>query len=189
MDEAVKKLTATVLAGGKSRRFGQDKAFFQYQGKPLVLHACEIIEPYCDQLLVSTNKPAAYKSTGLKTISDIYRDCGPLGGIHSALVHARHDLVAFIPCDSPMLPGELYRYLLQRMEGRDLVLAAQSAGVESTCGIWHKKSLPRLERAIAQKKYKILDAIEGMDAGLVRVDTAPFYHPRIFHNINTRHDL
>ncbi len=183
------KITGVVLAGGKSRRFGQDKGTFIYQGKTLTERALDIIRPACGQLLISTNNAKAYASFGLGTVPDIYPECGPLGGIHSALIHASHDMVAFIPCDTPFLPAAIYTFLLKHLAAHDLVIPVHARGAESTCSLWHKKSLPLLEQALEKKKHKILEAVETMDGNMVSVEGTSFYHPRIFHNINTKRDL
>ncbi len=54
-------VTGVVLAGGRSSRFGQDKGLYPYHGKPLVLHAADIIRPLCDELLIISNTPEEYR--------------------------------------------------------------------------------------------------------------------------------
>ena len=78
MDKVDSTLIGLVLAGGRSRRMGQDKALMRYQGKPLFEHAAALLnEAGCKQVLISRNQPGY--------LTDIIVDAGPLAGVHAAL--------------------------------------------------------------------------------------------------------
>jgi len=178
-----------VLAGGKSRRFGRDKGLYPFRGKPLVKHALDILQPLCDEVLISTNDPESYKSFGVKTITDIYTDCGPLGGIHSGLTHADGDLIALIPCDTPFVPPALYTYLLDHAGNRQAIIPTHGKYVEPMCAIYAKNCLGHIEQAISKKRYKILDALKTAEVSFINVEGQAFFEPDIFHNINYKENL
>ncbi|HEV2596824.1 molybdenum cofactor guanylyltransferase [Sphingopyxis sp.] len=95
-----------VLAGGRSSRFGSDKALAMLEGRTLLDHAAAALAPHCDAVVV----------VGRGEIADWPRaDMGPLGGIAGALIHAAergYDQLLTAPVDCVRLPGDL-RALLE----------------------------------------------------------------------------
>ena len=95
-----------VLAGGRSSRFGSDKALAMLDGRTLLDHATAALGAHCDAVVV----------VGRGEIADWPRaDMGPLGGIAGALIHAAergYDQLLTAPVDCVRLPGDL-RALLE----------------------------------------------------------------------------
>lgn len=98
-----------VLAGGRSSRFGSDKAVALWDGKRLLDRSRALLEPWCDEVVVVGRDGG---------VSDLPRpDLGPLGGIAGALDHAASRgirCVLTISCDMPRLPDGLIEALLRR---------------------------------------------------------------------------
>ncbi len=182
-------VTGVVIAGGKSSRFGQDKALYKYRGLSLVEYAINIIKPHCSRLVINTNKPEAFADFGIECITDVFTDAGPLGGIHSALSHAGEGKAMIIACDTPHIPTELYGKLLEQITNHDLAMPVHNGFIETMCAVYSSRCLPLIEAFIRLKQYRILDAIEPLRAKFVDIDDEDFYHPRIFHNINFRKDV
>jgi len=189
MNDNRKALTGVVLAGGKSSRFGTDKALFHYRGKPLVVHALEILMPLCNEMLISTNKPDDYSEFDTKCVADIFEHSGPLGGIHSALSAAKNNRIAVISCDTPFVPTELFNKMAMEIGTHDLIMPVHRGFTESMCAIYSKGCLPVLEKALINEKFRILDAIKPLNCRFFPVDKENFYAPEIFHNINYKKDL
>jgi len=106
-------ILGAILAGGRSRRFGTDKAAAEWRGQSLLSHAAQTLAPHCDLVVVSGGRR---EGTGYATIADWPRnDLGPLGGISGALRHARREhfsRVLTIACDTPVVPASLFTRLL-----------------------------------------------------------------------------
>lgn len=66
------KVTGIILAGGESRRFGSDKALFEYNGKKLIEYAIASLRPVCGQILLSTHHTHKYAFTGLTCVADLF---------------------------------------------------------------------------------------------------------------------
>jgi molybdenum cofactor guanylyltransferase len=183
------EVTGVVLSGGKSSRFGQDKGLYPYNGKPLVLHALEILAPVCSKLMISTNDAASYEGFGYECIEDISPNAGPLAGIQSALTHAPNDIVAIISCDTPHIPTALYTRLIESICNHDVVMPSHNGFIETMAAVYAKKCLLVIEAAIKSKRFRILDAIESMDSLFLGIENESFYKPDIFHNINYKKDI
>jgi len=106
----VRGILGAVLAGGRSSRFGSDKAIATLGDRSLVEHAAAAIRPHVDEVVV-----IGERSGGL---ADMPRaDLGPLGGIAAALDHAAargFRCVLTIGCDMPIVPAGLIETLLRR---------------------------------------------------------------------------
>ncbi|MFS0771494.1 molybdenum cofactor guanylyltransferase [Sphingomonas sp. 1P08PE] len=102
-------LLGAVLAGGRSSRFGSDKAAALLDGRTLLAHARQALAGHVDDVVVIG---------GADGIADLPRPgLGPLGGIAAALDHGAthgHRCVLTIGCDMPVLPDELVQALLRR---------------------------------------------------------------------------
>ena len=124
-------VTGVVLAGGQgSRMGGVDKGLQPFRGKPMVAHAIERFAPQVDELLVNANRNLeAYGAFGHRVIADeIAGFAGPLAGFERGLAHARGELVATVPCDSPFLPADLVARLRGALEREGAQLAVARAG-------------------------------------------------------------
>jgi len=100
-----------VLAGGRSSRFGSDKAMAVWRGRPLIDHAIDALRPMVDDLVICGRTHG-----DIVAITDLPApDMGPLGGLNAALHHAQaqgFDLVLSVGCDTPLLPPALLERLL-----------------------------------------------------------------------------
>ena len=81
-------LSIVVLAGGESRRMGQNKALMPFLNQPLIERVVNRLAPYANELLVITNKPEQYAFIGVQLTPDILPGRGALGGLFTALSSA-----------------------------------------------------------------------------------------------------
>src|SRR5215472_5112668 len=115
MNSQNRGITGLVLAGGQGRRMGSvDKGLVALNGKPLVRHVVERFEPQVDEILINANRNIEqYETLGWPVIRDrIEGFAGPLAGLHAGLSHARHALIATVPCDSPFIAPDLVARLV-----------------------------------------------------------------------------
>lgn len=108
-------LVGLVLAGGQSRRMGQDKALMRYQGRTLIDNAALLLQSAsCDKVLISRNAPGF--------LNDKIEDAGPLSGVHAVLdALSQSDNhngnpceLLVLPVDMPQMTPELLRILVSR---------------------------------------------------------------------------
>lgn len=181
-------VTGIILAGGKSSRFGSNKALFHYRGKPMVEHVIEVLRPLCSELLLSTNHPEDYQFTGLRCITDIYPDCGPLGGIHACLLQSANGHNLIIGCDLPELDPRLYRTLLQHCSGYQVVVPVHHSLKEPLASYFNKNAVSLIEESLTQKDFSLHHVIERLHTLFLHVENEDFYSRKLFANVNTRKD-
>ncbi len=97
------KMSAVILAGGKSLRMGQDKAFLKMGTTTIIEYQLQRLRPLFAEILLSTNSPEKFVHLGLETVQDFVPDRGPLVGIYSSLLRARYPHLFAIACDMPFI--------------------------------------------------------------------------------------
>jgi molybdenum cofactor guanylyltransferase len=119
---AREKVPVYVLAGGRSSRFGSDKARALFDGRPLLLQVVEALRPLAESVTAVADVEDKYRDLGLRTIVDRAPGQGPLGGLQAALLDAdRPEWLLLSSCDWVGLKPEWVELLLQ---GRDADLPA-----------------------------------------------------------------
>lgn len=183
------KVTGIILAGGESRRFGSDKALFEYNGKKLIEYAIASLRPVCGQILLSTHHTHKYAFTGLTCVADLFPRCGPVAGIHACLRHstAAHHLI--VGCDMPWINTGLFEFLLQNSSGYQVVIPVHKGFKETMASYYHKSCTEILENALQEERYKILDAIAPLKTLFPETDNEVFYSQKLFANINYPKDI
>lgn len=166
-----------VLAGGRSVRMGRDKASLPFRGVTLLEHLACIVE----KALAGEGEVAIVGESGER--SDIpypvYRDrvtgCGPMGGVFTALSLTATDWNLIVACDMPNLTPEILRKLLDRAEtsSANCVLACIEGGEpEPLCGVYHRRCLPAVQRAIRENRLKMRDLARELLADTVSAPAA-----------------
>jgi len=93
------RVPAYILAGGRSRRFGSDKARALVDGAPLITALARAIAPLVASVTVVAAREEAYADLGLRTIADDVPGRGPLGGLVRAFRDAEPGWLLLLACD------------------------------------------------------------------------------------------
>jgi molybdopterin-guanine dinucleotide biosynthesis protein A len=155
----------------------------------MAVHVLERLAPQVDEILVNANRNVdAYAALGHRVISDeIAGFAGPLAGFERGLAHARGELVATVPCDSPFLPHDLVARLRSALEREQAELTVARTGDQAhpVFCLMRRGVLPSLQAFLASGQRKI----DRWYAAL-RVVEVPFDDEAdAFMNINTRAEL
>jgi molybdopterin-guanine dinucleotide biosynthesis protein A len=123
-------LSAAVLAGGKSERMGQDKAFLRLEpdGPMLLEIVLERLRDVADDVMIVANDIPRYERFGARVVPDVMPGFGTLSGIHAALEGAMHEHCLVVACDMPLLNPEVLAYLASQPRNFD-ALVPQTPGV------------------------------------------------------------
>ena len=185
-------VVGVVIAGGRSVRFGGEKAVAGLAGKPLLMWAAERLARSCVTVALNarpdTEAEALARAEGLAVLHDIPGDAaGPLSGVKVGLQWAQElgaRAVAVSPCDVPLLPDNVFARLIEAA-GTGAAMAETAERDQPQCAVWPVSALPKLTAALANGAHPptwlMLESI-----GAVRVRFTP---PEAFTNINTRADL
>jgi molybdenum cofactor guanylyltransferase len=183
------RITGIVLAGGRSRRMGQDKSLTLFKGRPLISYAIETLRPVCDQVVISSNQPV-YEFTGCAVWPDILPLQAPMIGIYSCLKRSKTFWNIFLSCDMPMVDPRLFDFLFSRRAGADIVIPVHGNKMEPLCGLYNRKVLPLLEKKILEREFSMQQLIGVARSRLVEISPElGFYSDSVFANMNTADDI
>jgi molybdenum cofactor guanylyltransferase len=102
--QEIPEIKGLVLAGGKSIRMQRDKALLKYHGKTQLLHTLELLQPFCKEVFISTQKDQRSDiSSEIKIIEDTFINLGPFGAILSAFREDPNSAWLVVACDLPYL--------------------------------------------------------------------------------------
>jgi molybdopterin-guanine dinucleotide biosynthesis protein A len=130
MNDTLPKVSAVILAGGKSRRMGRDKALLEFDGKTLIERVIERVRTVSDDIIIVCNDVDTYAKFGVRIVTDVIPGKGSLGGLYSGMLAAREEYALALACDMPFLNDALLRYLIFLTPGFDVVIP-QARGLSS----------------------------------------------------------
>lgn len=176
--------TAIIMAGGRSRRMGQDKGILPINGVPAIKHVFDQLRSHFDQILISSNNIAKHSLSDAEVVPDEVLGKGPLMGIASALRASRNDINFVIACDIPEVNIDLVRRLIKESEGFDAVLPQTGPSkYEPLFAVYRKSTLAAIDESIISGNYKILYPLEKCKVKYVQLSC-----DEQLENLNTMKD-
>ena len=163
-------VTGVILAGGKSRRMGENKALMRLGEDSLIGHVIRRIRLVTDELLLITNTPTEYAHLDLPMHGDIVSNTGALGGVYTGLTFASHDAVLCVACDSPFLEPKLLTYLVSALGEYDAVMPytyeetrvkylsyndTRRITFQTLCAAYSKRCLPIIELMLQESELRV----------------------------------
>ncbi len=190
-------VTGVILAGGRSRRMGQNKALMRLGDEPLIAHVIHQMESVTDELLLITNEPDLYTALKLPMHADILPDMGALGGLHTGLTYATNSTVICVGCDMPLLQPNLLSHLTTLLGDYDAVVPCVQAADRSTpvfqtlSAVYSKGCLSVIDEMLAVGELRVHALYDRIDARIVQPHEWQAFDPRglSFFNINTPEDF
>lgn len=176
---------AVILCGGKSRRMGSDKAMLTFDGLPFLERLLHELSDF-DELLISVDSPENHSQIKLPTITDIYPDCGPMGGLHAALNSCKAEALLTLSCDMPLFRRELAEYLCAELApDADAVVPLTSDGrMHPLCAVYRKSTVPIFETLLRSGNFRMRDALKKLSVRYVTISDTP-YSEKYLQNVNT----
>jgi molybdopterin-guanine dinucleotide biosynthesis protein A len=185
-------LTAFVLAGGKSTRMGSDKAFLNYEGHALLARALEAVRVVTPEVRIvgSREKFADFGPV----VEDIFRDCGPLAGIHAALLSSQTELNLMLAVDMPFVSSTFLEFLrLQAQTVSEAVVTVPFAGGrrQPLCAIYRPQFAAVAETALRAARNRIDTLFEVLPCRILAEQELKVagFSSAIFRNFNTPEDV
>ncbi len=169
---------------------GENKALKLFLGRPLIQRVVERLAPVADEILITTNDPDAYRFLNLPLFPDLRPGRGPLGGLYTALVSARHPQVAVVACDMPFASGPLLvasAGLLQQ-DGVDVVIAEMPEGLEPMHAVYRRETcIPAIESAMEADQWRVISWFARVKVRKLTAQELRRYDPDglAFSNVNT----
>ncbi len=180
-------VTGLILVGGQSSRMGQDKAFVEWQGKPLLETAVKKIESITPSFSLSVNRHQYNQlNSSYNCIVDTHLNKGPLGGILSALEALQTDLFV-VPIDMPQLTKEVLKAILDKGKSSRSITAykhVKSNSWEPLPSFWPREAINHVATTILSEDVSLKKLLDTHGTALnITFDQS------IVQNINRPEDL
>lgn len=183
----IQNISAAILAGGRSRRMGRNKALLLYRGRPLIAHVFNALEPLFPDIFLVTNDSGPFDFLPCPKIPDRVPGKGPIAGIDAALSYSRNPFVLAVGCDAPFLSPRLLELLADKTEGADLVIPHGPNGREPLCAIYGRSCIPLIEESLRKGDLRLTELVKRLRTREISTDEVAAVDPgfRSFRNINT----
>jgi molybdenum cofactor guanylyltransferase len=166
------RVTAIILAGGKSSRMGRDKGLSEYGGMPLIDYSISTCKKITNDILISTRNPE-YSRFGYPLVADNFKDKGPMGGLEATLSVSHTDLNIVCPCDMPGIQADTLNLLLSNSQSTKAVVVQDAEGkMYPVLGVYNKSALPIIREQINQGNYKMTNLLQKLEARTVLIEPA-----------------
>ena len=187
--------TGIILAGGRSRRLGRNKALESIGGQTLFARVAQRIAQLTQEVVVVVADPDQAKHLPLsehhRMVEDLHPGGGSLGGIFSGLSAASSRWGLVVACDMPFLNLELMRQMLDRRQGFDAVVPVLDGRPEPTHALYSKSCLSHMEALLVAGDLKISLFYDKVKVAYVPEAEIALVDPDYlsFFNVNTAEDL
>ena len=204
-------ITGFILAGGRSRRMGRDKAQLPWGDQTFLSHAINRMEQVCNAVFVVGETLGAT----VPILKDAFAGDGPLAGLHTALVQSKTDWNLVLPVDMPLISPALLRFIgfqtdpsslavvprVRIVEQRSGPSSVESPTLQPLCAAYHRGLLPYVKRALSNRELSVRRLLEELSQGIMsgpanavqvineqELISAGFF-PEMLMNVNTPADL
>lgn len=186
----MKNKSAIILAGGKSRRFKEDKQLMAHDGLLVMDSIIKVLKASFTELIIVTDKPDLYADKGVNAVRDDYEDKGPLSGIYTGLRHAASDYCFVTACDMPFPNQNYINYMSGQLSNQEILVTLVNGFIEPFHGYYHRCLLLKLEESLINNRLGIQSFIrkqryEAIDEGIARSYSKNL---KMFLNINTQEE-
>jgi len=188
-------ISCIVLAGGKGLRLGRNKALETIDSRQLLRWVLSRLSFLNSDFIIVTAatqpSPELIDYPGLRVVTDIYPDKGPLGGICTGLATSDSMYNLVVACDMPFLNQALLRYMVGLAADFDLVVPRWDGLVEPLHAVYSRDCLAPIEGMIEQGILSVTRLFDRVRVRYVEAEEIDRFDPErlSFFNVNTRADL
>ncbi len=152
-------------------------------------------------VILITNEPADYKYLNIPIFEDVFKQKGPLAGIHSGLTHSSTEQSFIISCDLPFISTEMIKYLVEFKTDKLITVSKADGYIQQLAGKYAKECAREAEKILNErlseelktskqknKNMSVLNLIEMVGAEIISAESLPYYKEEIFFNMNDIQD-
>jgi len=184
-------VTGVILAGGKSSRIGQDKAFIEVGGVRIFDYVFKKCQDIFSEMIIVTNHPHLYGEYKAIIVTDEIPETGSLGGLYTGLLWANNYHIFCVACDMPFLRPEFIVHLTKKRNNYDAVVPRTKEGLEPLHAIYSKRCIEPIKKFLERREFKIDRLFPEVKVIYCEEKEIEQFDPSFtsFININTKRDL
>ena len=175
-------ISAFILIGGKSERFGSEKWRSHINGKSVLDRIWDACMHFEERIVIGKEKPKDFKKPFIYDQLEIQ---APINGLYTAIQHTEHDWIQLVSCDLPLIDADVFQMLWNsNAQESDIVIPFSNNRYQVTCALYHKRTLNYLESAIDKNDLSLLSLIKNL-----KITKVNFNSDKRFWNMNTKKNL
>lgn len=182
--------TAVILAGGDSRRMGQDKATLAFDGKPLLQHVTDAVTQVFPYVMISVRQPR--DGTDLPQVCDARNEAGPLAGLAATLEVIETPWMFAVACDMPFVSPALIDFLAQQRFGHQAVVPVVQGYPQPLAAFYSASCLDAMREVLeSEGKHSLRAVLERLDVCYVDEAQMLEHDPQLrsFFDLDTPEDV
>jgi molybdopterin-guanine dinucleotide biosynthesis protein MobB len=183
-------VSLALLAGGRSRRMGHDKARAEFAGATLIEWLLDRVAPAFPSVFVVAKDVARFRDLGVPVVADARAADSPTVGVYTAVLASPSPRTLCLGCDIPFVTTALLEELAERSASFDAVVPRDESGLQPLCAVYARQTLTALEQMLDADERRIDLIFERVKTNYLDVTDGRFGEPRqLFLNVNTPSDL
>jgi len=188
------KPESIILCGGKTSRFGGNKADACVGGRRIIERIFSVLDPISSRIIavVSDNNTDIHVPDGALVVADVLPGSGPLGGLYTGLLNANSDHVLLVGCDMPFLNAGLISLMFSLAEGYDAVAPRLDGEyIEPLHTIYTRACLDSIKSRLERGQQSLWPVLKEVNTRYLEREEYLPLDPRMlsFFNINVPEDL
>jgi molybdopterin-guanine dinucleotide biosynthesis protein A len=184
-------MTGIILAGGKSTRMGEDKAFIEVGGVPIFEKVYRVFEELFPEIIIVGNDARPFETYEARFQKDIVLDKGALGGLYTGLFHSPSLYAFCAACDMPLLNPPLIKYMVEQRDEYDVIIPRTRDGLHPLHTIYSKRCLDPMRQLLIRDDLRIINFFpQVMVRYIEEMEIREFDpHMRSLINVNTEEEM
>ena len=183
-------ISLALLAGGRSTRMGEDKAFAPFENGTLLEWMRDRTAPLFSHVYVVAKEPSRFENLGLPVINDALPEGGSAVGVYTAVLASPTERVLCLACDMPFVTARVLWALAELSTGYDVFVPRHGGYLQPLCAVYGKGTVSAYRDFIASGGRRIFDIYPDLNTGYLDMDPAEFGDvDELFLNVNTPEEL
>ena len=184
-------MTGIILAGGKSRRMGRNKAFIDSGGVPLFERVYRVVKEIFSEIIIVTNDVLPFERYEAILQRDIILNKGALGGLYTGLFHSSNYHAFCSACDMPFLNPRVIEYMTEERDEYDVIVPKTHDGLHPLHAIYSKNCLNPMRQLLDRDDLRIVDFFGQVRVRYIEeMEIREFDpHMRSVINVNTEEEM
>ncbi|MFQ5454786.1 MAG: molybdenum cofactor guanylyltransferase [Nitrospirota bacterium] len=167
-------ITGVILAGGKNKRIGRNKALLYIGNKRIIERILDVFETVFDDIVIILSQFSTdidiFKGYGKRIVFDIFTEKGPLGGIYTGLYYSKTKNIFAVGCDMPFLNKDVIIYLMNVISDYDTVVPYINDRLQPLHAVYSQDSLLYIKKLIERSDLSIHHLLSQLRTRIVKED-------------------
>ena len=185
-------MNVIILAGGKSKRYGSNKALANIKNKTLIEIIIDKVKNSFTKVYVVGNEEIDYSFLkGVTLLKDLIPGKGPLGGLYTGLKYSDSKYNFVVGCDMPNLTIKYFKFILSLDKKYEVLVPCYNGYIEPLAGIYSKSCITAIKNSLINNELKIKSFYKQIKLKILTEESIrdigdPAY---LFYNINYKVDI